>query len=133
VQNKGMRRLSLRRPSWARQSVIRCRLDGRDIEPTWIGNRMLLDGLKGNERLEVLVPVTIQKGTYSLFDLNDRHRAQETYNCEFKGHTAVRVGPPGGRPWYHIFRRDAMLADQAPMKKASPYVHPAKLIRWGVL
>jgi len=36
------------------------------------------------------------------------------------------------RTWYRIFRREAMRAEQAPLKAAPEYVHPEKLLRWTV-
>ena len=52
VQNKGMRRLAIRKPGWARQAAIRCLIDSRNVEPTRLGNRLLFDSLIGNERIE---------------------------------------------------------------------------------
>jgi hypothetical protein len=139
VQNKGMGRLLVRKPGWARQSTVRCRLDGRDVQPVWLGNRMLLDGLKGNERIEVQIPLAVEKADYSPVDLNDRNaerQVQESYACEFKGHTAIRVAPVGPvndqLDGYRLFRRDALCANDSPMKPVPEYVHPEKLVQWLV-
>ena len=116
VQNKGMRRLAIRKPGWARQATVRCRLDGREVQPVWLGNRMLFDGLAGSERLEVQVPLAVEKAQYGAVNLNEREQLPELYACEFKGHTAIRVAPVGKvderlQTWYRLFRRDAMTAN----------------------
>lgn len=73
-------------------------------------------------------------------------RSCERYAIDFRGHTALAVervecagesvGPSwygeGERDWYRIFRRDAMRAAQAPVKRAPGYVHPPGRVRWGV-
>ncbi len=94
---------------------------------------MLLDGLKGNERIEVQVPLAIEKAEYGVVDLNERDKLLETYACEFKGHTAIRVGSGGNQSGYRLFRREAMRGDTPPMKPMPEYVHPAKLVQWMVL
>jgi hypothetical protein len=37
IQNKGMRQLTVRKPGWAHRARIRCQVDGRDVEPRWVG------------------------------------------------------------------------------------------------
>jgi hypothetical protein len=138
VQNKGLRRIAVRKPGWARQATVRCRLDGREAAPDWLGNRLVFAGLKGNERIEVRVPVAVDKAEYGVVDLNDRAAHAAVYACEFKGHTATHVVSLGnadanGPPRYRIFRRDAMRGDEAPMKDTPHYVHPEKLVQWTVL
>jgi len=132
VRNKGVRRLTIRKPGWARPATIRCWLDGREVQPAWLGNRMLFDGLKGKEQIRVEVPLSVEKAEYGLVDLNQRNRLPESYACEFKGHTAIRVGTARDQSGYRLFRREAMRGDQPPMKQPSAYVHPAKLVQWMV-
>jgi hypothetical protein len=135
VRNKGMRRVSVRRPGWAARAAIRAWLDGREVQPVWIGNRMLFDGLKGNEQVRIEVPVIAERTEYGPVALNERSTLSESYVCQFRGHTAVDVRAIGGRPtqdhaWYRLFRRDCMQSVHAPMKCASDYVHPAQLVQW---
>ena len=135
IQNKGMRRLSVRSPGWAARAAVRTRLDGREVRPVWIGNRMLFDGLKGNEQLQVEVPITVEKTEYGPVALNERSQLSDSYVCEFRGHTAVGVravrgGSSQDRAWYRLFRRDSMRSDQTPMKRPVDYVHPAGLVQW---
>ncbi len=56
---------------------------------------MLFDGLAGRERLEVQVPLVVEKASYGAVNLNERDQLPELYACEFKGHTATRVAPVG--------------------------------------
>jgi hypothetical protein len=135
VENKGMQRIAVRKPGWARQTAIRCRIDGSDAQPVWLGNHMLFDGLKGNERIQIEVPVAVEKCEYGLVNLNQRNLVTDQYACEFKGHTAVSVQalPRDGvaaHSWYRIFRCEKLRAAAALGKQVPPYVHPEKLVRW---
>jgi hypothetical protein len=137
VQNHGMRRIAVRKPGWARPATLRCSIDGRAVQPTWIGNRMVFDGLGGKERLLVECPLASASAEYSLVELNERQKEPERYTCDFRGHTAIRVRPasstPGQGPdWYRLFRRDALAVEQAPLGHAPAYVHPVNLVRWAV-
>ena len=139
VQNKGVRRIAVRAPSWAHRRHIRCTLNGTEVRPDWIGNRMIFSGLKGNEQLVVETPVELDRGEYTMVNLNNPSGSKERYACEFKGHTALSaVRTQAGTHaedfnWYRLFRRDAMRAGQAPLKSTPGYVHPEKLVRWGVV
>jgi len=131
VRNKGMQRIAVRMPGWVSQGALRCSLNGKDVQPVWIGNRMLFNGLKGIEELSFETPVTLEKTRYTMANLNDRAPQPDEYDCEFWGNTVISVGgyePPGER--YRIFQREHLKAKKAPLKEISPYVHPAKIIRW---
>ena len=137
VRNKGMRRIMVRVPGWVPRGELRCRLNGADAHPVVVGNRMLFDGLKGDEELRFDTPVTVEKTRYTLANLNNRSRkGPDQYDCEFRGNTAISVGEPevdpGGHElvWYRIFRREHMRADEAPGKETPGYVHPEKVVRW---
>jgi hypothetical protein len=138
VQNRGMRRLSIRAPGWAAHGAMRCQVDGHDVTPAWSGNRILFNGLAGNEEITLTVPVALEKTQYTMANLNHRegHSAPDHYDCEFKGNTVISVGDaglhPGGqqRDWYRLFHREQYRADEAPLKPMTAYVHPDKVIRW---
>ena len=135
VDNKGVQRIAIRKPGWARQGAIRCQVDGRDLQPRWLGNHMLFDGLKGNERIQTVAPVAVEKCEYGLVNLNQRNLVTDQYACQFKGHTAVSVEPlpRDGVPahaWYRIFRCERLRAETTPKKPIPGYVHPEKLVRW---
>ena len=87
------------------------------------------------------MPLAIDKAEYGVVDLNNRDKLPECYACEFKGNTAIRVAPivqadarPNADPRvrYRLFRRDALGGSESPMKQASAYIHPAKLVDWRV-
>ena len=136
VQNKGLKRIIVRKPSWARRVDVRCQIGGKDVTPVWIGNRMIFDELKGNEPLTITAPVVTEKAHYTMLNLNDPKDSTEEYDCEFKGHTVLSVQRtvPGTHQqdsnWYRLFRRESMRAAKSPMAPMAAYVHPAKLVNW---
>jgi len=136
VRNKGMKSILVRKPGWVRRAMLRCRINGRDVQPAWAGNRVLFTGLRGNEWLQFDVPLATDKATYSLVPLNDRQTVRRRYECEFRGNTAINVKAIEGganRDWYRLFRREPMRADRAPTKAMAGYVHPDRLVRWLIL
>ncbi|MEW6753318.1 MAG: hypothetical protein AB1505_20405 [Candidatus Latescibacterota bacterium] len=146
VQNKGKRRISVRQPSWARRAAVRCWLDGAEVTPLWRGNRLVMDGLCGAEQITVEAPCPLERVRCTLVNVGDPAHSQERYALELKGHTAVgveQVSPAartggaswygeGERDWYRVFRRDALRRESTPLRPASTYVHPEKLVHWGI-
>lgn len=138
IQNKGMRQLTVRKPSWAHRTRIRCQVNGQDSEPRWVDGRMIFDGLQGAETLVITTPVNTESATYTMVNLGDPQNSNEQYRCEFRGHTAVNVQRivsghnPQEHDWYRLFRRDAMKS-AAPTRPAPVYVHPEELIDWLML
>ena len=100
VQNKGMRRIVVRMPGWTSRGALRCTVNGADVQPEWIGNRAVFDGLTGAETLRFETPLTMERTQYTLANLN--HRSSRTgadvYDCEFKGNTVISVGEPEAHP-----------------------------------
>ena len=147
IHNKGMKRLSVRKPSWARPSAIRCRLDGRDVNPEWRGNRMVFSGLAGNEGIVITTNCPSETAQYTIVNIADLMNSRERYEIDFKGHTAVKVrlvdrglrkknfyDPGEGElNWYRLFRRENLRSSQAAMKPVPEYVHNERLVRWEVL
>ena len=136
IHNKGMRQVTVRKPGWARRAAIRCQLDGVDVEPAWVGSRMVFDGLRGLETLTLTTPVYTDAVTCTMVNLADPQHSCEQYACQFRGHTAVSVArrvagrDPDDHPWYRLFQRQAMAAPVAPLKPMPPYVHPDSLVNW---
>ena len=102
-----------------------------------MGTRAVFSGLRGNEEICLTTPVTTEKTKYSLANLGHRSwRGPDTYDCEFRGHTAISIGEehvhPGGQQldWYRLFQRQSDRAEETPMKPSAAYVHPDKLIHW---
>ena len=106
---------------------------------------MMFGQLRGNEELVIEAPVQTNQAEYTMVNLNEPKKADESYACEFKGHTAIEVKPVAegagndyyhkekSRDWYRLYRREGMRSNQAPIKKASAYVHPPKLVKWWTL
>ena len=139
VRNKGMKRITVRLPGWTSRRSVAARVNGQAAQPEWIGNRAVFAGLKGNEEIVMEVPVKTEKASYTLSTLNLRRwQGPDTYNCEFRGHTAISVGEPPSAPTgqpmteYRIFQREHMRAAQAPMKEMPAYVHPENLVQLTV-
>jgi hypothetical protein len=137
VQNKGMKRITVRLPGWTSRRAVTARVNGQAVQPEWIGNRAVFGGLKGNEEIVVEAPVNTEKASYALAALNQRSwRGPDIYNCEFRGHTAISVGEPPASPsgeqvaGYRIFQREHMRSEEAPLKEMPVYIHPAGIVRW---
>jgi hypothetical protein len=145
LRNKTLGRLEVRQPAWTQRSQVRCQVDGNPVDPDWRGNRLVLEGLRGGEQITIQAPLNTETARLTLVGIADPHSAQERYEIEFKGHTALGVKlvvPPsakedawpgqGERTWYRLFRREALRSPQAPLKPAPDYVHPEKLVHWTV-
>ena len=141
IENKGMERVAVRIPAWARRSEVRCSIDGQEARPDWVGDRILFASLKGGESLTIEAPVRTERAHYTLANLNARafgfgQQGADEYDCEFKANTVLSVGtprnPPGGetRAWYRVFQREHMRAGPAPTKPAADYVHGKEVIAW---
>ena len=137
VQNKGMKRVTVRLPGWTSRRAVAARINGQVVQPEWIGSRAVFAGLKGNEEIVLEAPVTTERAQYAAANLNHRRwRGPESYACEFRGHTAISVGEPPADPGgkrlvgYRIFQREHMRSERAPLVEMPAYVHPADLIRW---
>jgi hypothetical protein len=120
-------------------------VDGNPVDPEWRGNRLVFEGLRGGEQITIQAPLNTETARLSLVGIADPHSAQERYEIEFKGHTALGVRlvvPPsakedawpgqGERTWYRLFRPEALRSPQAPLKPAPAYIHPEKLVHWTV-
>lgn len=140
LRNKGLERIAVRIPAWAPFGQLRCTVDGQDARPDRVGDRVLFSGLSGTEQLTLEVPVGVERAGYTLANLNQRaygfgHGGAEEYDCEFKGNTALSVGPervpPGGQDfgWYRLFQREHLRTDNAPMKETPAYIH-GQIIDW---
>jgi hypothetical protein len=141
IQNKGLERVAIRIPAWARADAVRCSVEGRVIRPDRIGNRLILSGLNGSESIVIEAPLKTEKASYTLGNLNHRvwgfgHAKADEYNCEFRGNSALSVeiaaGAPGGqhRDWYRIFTpKDPHTNGGAPTKEEPGYVHD-RVVTW---
>lgn len=137
LQNKGAKKIFIRKPGWAKHTRLRVKVNGHDSQPVWIGNRMMFDDLKGNEKIVIETTVSVETCEYILLNINAMKDSHSRFRCEFKGHTAInvqRIGevPESQRNWYKLFRRQ-LSGDIAPMKDPGDYLPPRKLIQWSVI
>lgn len=146
VQNKGMSRIAVRKPGWAARDNLRCRINGADVQPLWIGNRMLFSGLKGNELITLESPLPEESSEYTLVNISAPMESTERYRVDFRGPTAISaerqsLGKENSNyylgqndhEWYRIFRREHMRAAEAPLAPTPEYVHGDRLIHWTVV
>jgi hypothetical protein len=144
LQNKDLNSVAIRKPAWVRRSDVRCRMNGSDVEGRWVGNRLVLGSLKGNERIEVSVPLEEETSTHTLVNLNSPEDSKEQYRCVFKGGSAISVEEtvPGGQPngpyygehnWYRLFRREEMKSPETPTKNSHSYIHPQNIVKWTLV
>jgi len=137
IQNKGLRRITVRLPGWTSRTKVRCLLDGENVQPALVGNRMIFDDLKGNTHIGIEAPLEVEKTEYTLANMNSRSIRPDVYPCEFVGNTVISIGTPppssSGRDfeWYRAFQRDHLRTKTAPMKKMTAYVHPSRVIQWN--
>ena len=75
------------------RGVICCRLDGKDVAPTWRGNRMVFEGLHGSEQLTLETPCKPEKVTYTLVNIGDPLNR------------GVFLGPVGTKSGYADYQR----------------------------
>ena len=103
AENKGMERVAMRIPAWARRSEVRCSIDGAEARPDWVGDRILFTALKGGESLTIEAPVQTERAHSRLANLNARafgfgQQGADDYDCEFKGNAVLSVGAPRTAP-----------------------------------
>jgi hypothetical protein len=117
-----------------------------DVQPNWSGNRLIFNGLKGDELITLSTPLVTETAESTLVNISKPMESTERYRIDFRGPTAVKVNRislgkensdyykgQDDHEWYRIFRRDQMNADHAPMKSSPDYVHGDRLIHWTVI
>ena len=138
VQNKGMGRIAVRVPGWTSPGRLRCSVDGKPAEPGRIANRLVFDGLRGNELISLEAPLLTEKTFFTVANLNVRGTATDEYEVEFAGNTVISVGSekpnPSGQDWqwYRAFRREHLRSKTAPMKACPAYESPRRVINWDL-
>ena len=107
-------------------------INGERIRPFWVGNFMVLDGLKTKDVINVEFPVVEQRVEYTVPDGEyvpqerggQGELARTRYTCYFKGNTLVDIDPRDQSPGYPLYRRDAYKATTAPIRHMIRYVSP---------
>jgi hypothetical protein len=157
IHNKTATRVVLRIPRWVKSQVVRSRLDGREIQPSWLGRCMLFDGLQPGNILTIEFPVvevteTYQVGwegiqipgwtevsrplitetdrkpfTYVVSTGQVRPAELTTFTCQFRGNTLVDIQPREQGLGYPLYRRDHLRQNNTPMVEVTRSI-PEKLI-----
>lgn len=136
LSNKTMRKINVRIPGWVKRSTLRVKLGGKDVQPTWIGAYISIDGLKPGQQITLQFFVETQ--TRSLYMPALFHRpfhGTPRLEATFKGSTCIHFATPdagspeGKSSLVPMFNREKYLANKAPMKSVEAYV-PPRLIRW---
>jgi hypothetical protein len=121
LTNKQARRAAIRIPRWVDRAAIQTRVNGKSAATSWIGNYLVVDGLRPKDILVLDFPVVERAAKYTMaFD--------RTYSFQFKGNTVVDVSPRDTNPTgYPVYLRDHFQQTTAPMKKVNQYVAPVIL------
>jgi DUF1680 family protein len=121
LTNKQARRAAVRIPRWVDRAVIQARVNGKSATTSWIGNYLVVDGLRPKDIIVLDFPIVERTAKYTMaFD--------RTYAFQFKGNTVVDVSPRDTNPTgYPVYLRDHFQQTSAPMIKANQYVTPVIL------
>jgi hypothetical protein len=121
LKNKQARRAAIRIPRWVDRAAIQTRVNGKAAATSWIGNYLVVDGLRPKDLIVLDFPIVERTAKYTMaFD--------RPYTFQFKGNTVVDVSPRDTNPTgYPVYLRDHFQQTQAPMKKVVQYVAPVIL------
>jgi len=121
LKNKQARRVAVRIPRWVDRAAIQTRVNGKSAASSWIGNYLVVDGLRPKDVVVMDFPVVERTAKYTMaFD--------RTYTFQFKGNTVVDVSPRDTNPTgYPVYLRDHFHQTKAPMKQVAQYVAPVIL------
>lgn len=121
LTNKQARRAAVRIPRWVDRAAVQARINGKSTATSWIGNYLVVDGLRPKDIIVLDFPIVERTAKYTMaFD--------RTYAFQFKGNTVVDVSPRDTNPTgYPVYQRDHFQKTSAPMIKVSQYVTPVIL------
>ena len=121
LKNKQARRVAIRIPRWVDRAAIQTRVNGKSAASSWIGNYLVVDGLRPKDVIVLDFPIVERTVKYTMaFD--------RTYTFQFKGNTVVDVSPRDTNPTgYPVYLRDHFRQTKAPMKQVAQYVAPVIL------
>jgi len=149
IKNKAAKNIALRACKWIDRNKLRCDVDGSAARFFWVGNYMMLTGLKGTEVVTVEFPMVQSTETYYLVGWNAKGKWHEKtdslpkYVLHFKGNTCVQVefknrskfAKGVNRPdcsdinGYPVYQREHYRRNKAPMKHTTRYI-PPRLVNW---
>ncbi len=135
LKNKSARKAHVRIPSWVDKRSVRCHVGEQEASLHWLGNYLILEGLRASDVIRVEFPVVESTEKHSLPSY------EQEYTCDFRGNTLVNLSPRGEKPGliqmesddggifrvrkgYPIYLRDHLKADKAPLKTVERYAPP---------
>ena len=125
VTNKTANRLSLRVPRWADRTAVRCQVNDSLVTPHWLGQYVILDGLRPRDVVTVTFPVVEETAKYS--SQGTRSPEPTDYTLHFKGNDLVDISPRKQGVGYPVYLRDSYRQDHAPKKSVTRFVSSASL------
>ena len=129
IHNKAARRVSARIVSWIDKGKLTATVSGEPRPLSWVGNCLVLDGLKPKDEILLEFPVAESMTSYTANRRVWRHERVYTYT--FRGSTAVGVEPKAtGATSIPIYDRGHMRTGIAPMKKVVRFVPERPILGW---
>lgn len=126
IHNKNAHRIAVRIPFWVRRDDIMVSINGEITADSWIGNRIMLDGLASGDTITLTFPIVQQTLAYTA---NAGSPQEQVYHLTLRGSTVVDITPRDDTPTgYPMYLREGLKAEYAPLKTVTRFV-PDKLVR----
>lgn len=128
LRNKAARRVSVRIPYWVDRHELRAEVSGQNAPLDWIGNYIVLGGLKPADTITLKFPI---KETTAKYTVNANTDQAQVYTCTFRGSTLVDISPRDTTPTsYPLYQRDHLRNDKTPMKTTQRFVPDKIVVHW---
>lgn len=129
VINKKASRVAVRIPSWVKISSMEIQVNDNRYKNHRIGNRILIDNLKGGDIVSLKFPVTESVSSYTI---NANTKDETVYTCSFRGSTLIDISPRNDSPaCYPLYQRDHMrISCKTPMKQTECFVADHVVRNW---
>lgn len=147
IRNKTARQISIRLPGWVEAASVKVMTDNKPIEASQLGNWLLLTTVSPGQTISLSFPVKERIEHYrdGWEGVNDSSEftmiktipidKRTVYTIRFRGNTVVDIQPRQGwnseilqnnryglKMGYHIYDRNHLLKETAPMKKITRYI-----------
>jgi hypothetical protein len=121
VRNKKALAVAVRIPRWVDRARVTLSAAGRAVEPVWVGNYVLCQGLRAGDEVALEFPLAEHTSTYSLDG--------QAYECRFRGQTLLEITRRCDPPSYQMFVGRASISSAAPLHAVSRFV-PDRTMTW---
>jgi hypothetical protein len=136
ITNKEAQKLSVRIPAWVDKRAVTSRINGRKAAPFWLGNYLVFDRVKRQDRITIEFPMVEATETYTVkwkhheFWMESNwatHTWQpqeqpDRFTCRFRGNTLIDISPRVAGVGYPLYLRDHYQKEHAPLKKVTRFV-----------